>query len=158
MSTWIHFKKQYQWILGAIYLAALDLSCDILDLLLRHRISLAVAHGHPSMQSSVVAACGLCWTEACGILVPQLRVEPMSPPLQGVFLITGLPRKSSKAIFERCLKPKHQYVVLTGTHKHSKCRKTFVGLPTNTLTRVTTMLAWDFSHIHNRSHSKSAMQ
>ena len=135
----------------------MNLSCGTLDLLLRHRSSLAVAHGHHSMQSSVVSACGLSCSEASRILVSQLRVEPMSPAWRGVFLITGLPRKSSKAIFERYLKPKHQYIVLTGTHTHSKCRKTTVELPTNTLTRAMTMLAWDFRHIHNRSHSKSAM-
>ena len=116
-----------------------------------------MAHGHHGMKSSVVSARGLSCSEASGISVPQLRVEPMSPAWQCVFLITGLPRKSSKAIFERYLKPKHQYIVLTGTHTHSKCRKTYVELPTNTLTRAMTMLAWDFSRNHNRSHSKSAM-
>ena len=41
-----------------------------------------------------VAACRLSCPTACEILVPQPGIEPMSPALEGGFLITGLPGKS----------------------------------------------------------------
>ena len=44
--------------------------------------------------SSAVAACGLSWSTACGILVPSPGFEPMSPALEGRFLCTGPPGKS----------------------------------------------------------------
>ena len=43
---------------------------------------------------SVVAALGLCFSEACGILVPWPRIKPLTPALQGRFLTTGRPGKS----------------------------------------------------------------
>ena len=48
---------------------------------------------HCSMQASVIGACGLGCSLPCGILVPQLGIEPMSPALQG-FLTTWPPGKS----------------------------------------------------------------
>ena len=44
--------------------------------------------------SSVVAARGLSCPTACGILVPQPGMEPMSPALEGGFFTTGPPGKS----------------------------------------------------------------
>ena len=44
--------------------------------------------------SSVVGACGLSCPVACGILVPQPRIEPRSPALEGGFFTTGPPGKS----------------------------------------------------------------
>ena len=44
--------------------------------------------------SSAVAACGLSWSTACGILVLSPGFEPMSPALEGRFLRTGPPGKS----------------------------------------------------------------
>ena len=46
--------------------------------------------------SSVVVAHGLSCPMACGILVPRLGIEPMSPALAGKFLTTGPPGKSSR--------------------------------------------------------------
>ena len=59
-----------------IYLAASDLSCIICDLSLQ-------------CAGSVVVACWLSCSKACGILVPGSRIKPMSPVLQGRFLTTG---------------------------------------------------------------------
>ena len=44
--------------------------------------------------SSVVVACGLSCPAACGILVPQPGIEPMSPALEDGFFTTGPPGKS----------------------------------------------------------------
>ena len=72
-----------------IYLAALGLHCGAQALLwgawllsLWHLGSVVVTHwpGCP---------------EACGILVPQPGIEPMSPALEGGFLTTGPPGKST---------------------------------------------------------------
>ena len=43
---------------------------------------------------SVVAVRGLSCPMACGILVPQPGIEPMSPALEGRVLTTGPPGKS----------------------------------------------------------------
>ena len=43
---------------------------------------------------SVVVACRLSCPMACGILVPQPGIEPVSPALVGGFLTTGPPGKS----------------------------------------------------------------
>ena len=43
---------------------------------------------------SPVVVCGLSCPVACGISVPQPRIEPVPPALQGRFLITGPPGKS----------------------------------------------------------------
>ena len=45
---------------------------------------------------SVVVARGLSCPAACGILVPQPQIKPVSPALEGRFLTTGPPRKSCK--------------------------------------------------------------
>ena len=45
---------------------------------------------------SAVVVHGLSGSVACGILVPQPRVKPMSPALQGRFLTTGPPEKSQQ--------------------------------------------------------------
>ena len=50
---------------------------------------------------SVVVACRLSCPETSGILVPQTRIEPVSPTLEGGFLTTGSPEKS----LEFCLMP-----------------------------------------------------
>ena len=42
---------------------------------------------------SVVAACELSCSAACGILVPLPGIEPMPPALEGGFLTTGPPQK-----------------------------------------------------------------
>ena len=71
-----------------IYFAVSGLSCGMpdphcfmRDLLLWHRDSLVVAFG-------------LSCSVACGILVPQQGMEPMSSALQGRFLTTEPSRKS----------------------------------------------------------------
>jgi len=43
---------------------------------------------------SLVAAHGLSFPVACGILVPPSGIEPMTPALESQFLTTGPPRKS----------------------------------------------------------------
>ena len=61
------------------------------DLLLRHTDSLAMVMG------SGVAVLGLSRPAASGILVPgQGSSKPVSPALQGRFLIAGPPGKSLK--------------------------------------------------------------
>ena len=49
---------------------------------------------------SVVVACRLSCPETSGILVPQTRIEPMSPTLEGGFLTTGPPGKSCHSCFK----------------------------------------------------------
>ena len=44
--------------------------------------------------SSAVAACGLSWSAACGILAPSPGFEPVSSALEGRFLCTEPPGKS----------------------------------------------------------------
>ena len=46
------------------------------------------------MQCKVFSCGTRCCPVACGILVPQPRIEPVSPALEGRFLTTGLPGKS----------------------------------------------------------------
>ena len=48
---------------------------------------------------SIVAARGLRYSVACGIIVPQPGIEPRSPASQGRFLTTGLPGKSLVLVF-----------------------------------------------------------
>ena len=43
----------------------------------------------------------LSWHVACGILVPQSGIKPMSPALQGRFLTAGPPRKSLPWTFQK---------------------------------------------------------
>ena len=50
-------------------------------------------------QGSVFVACGLSCSMACRILVPQPRIEPVSPALQGGFLTIGPPGNSSGCIW-----------------------------------------------------------
>ena len=59
-----------------------------------------VAHGLSlRRRSSVVVACGLSCPVACGILVPQPGIEPVSPALKGRFFTTGPPGKSPGHFF-----------------------------------------------------------
>ena len=53
---------------------------------------------HCSAQVSLVVVCGLTCPTACGILVPQPGIEPMSPALEGGFLTTGPPGKSQNNV------------------------------------------------------------
>ena len=79
-----------------IYLAVLGPSCGLCvmwDLSLRQVDSLVVGAG------SVVVAHGASCSTACRVLVPQPGIEPTSPPLQGVLLITGPPGKSQYKVF-----------------------------------------------------------
>ena len=70
-----------------LYLAALGLSC-IFD---------APCRSFPDgIQNSSAVVLRLSFSAACGILVPQPRIEPASPVLQGRFLTTGPPRKFQK--------------------------------------------------------------
>ena len=55
---------------------------------------------------SVVEACGLRCSEACGILVPRPRIEPESPALEGRFLITGPPGESLLPCFDGTYPPR----------------------------------------------------
>ena len=76
-----------------IYLAASGLGCGMRDLLLRHiGFSLVVAHGLWNT-GSVVVARGLRCTAACGILVPQPGIKPVSPALEGRFFTARPPGK-----------------------------------------------------------------
>ena len=52
------------------------------------------------LELSLVVARGLsCSAVSCGVLVPQPGVKPMSPALQGGFLTSGPPEKSSFYLF-----------------------------------------------------------
>ena len=55
----------------------------------------------PEHTGLAVATLGLNYPEAHGILVPQLRIEPVSPVLPGGFLTTGLPGKSPRCFFQQ---------------------------------------------------------
>ena len=48
-----------------------------------------------------LSSCGLSHSVACGILVPQPGIEPMSPALQGGFLTTGPPGRSLLCFIEK---------------------------------------------------------
>ena len=48
---------------------------------------------------STVAARGLRYSVACGIIVPQPGIKPRSPALQGRFLTTGPPGRSLVLVF-----------------------------------------------------------
>ena len=50
----------------------------------------------------VVAAFRHSCSVACGILTPQLGIEPVSPALEGGFLTTGPPGESLDPSFESC--------------------------------------------------------
>ena len=56
--------------------------------------SLVADHRLHSVQASEVEAHDLSCPAACGILVPGLGIEPVSPVLAGGFLTTGPPGKS----------------------------------------------------------------
>ena len=47
-------------------------------------------------QALVVVTHGLSCPAACGVLVPEPRIKPMSPILAGGFLTTGPPGKSQR--------------------------------------------------------------
>ena len=73
------FKKIFIYLFGCV-----GLRCGRRDLpLWREGFSLAVAHE-------------LSRPKACGILVPQPEIEPVSPTLEGRFFNTGPPGKSHK--------------------------------------------------------------
>ena len=48
----------------------------------------------PEWGSAVWQSCGLSSSATCGILVPRLGIQPVSPTLQGRFVTAGPPRKS----------------------------------------------------------------
>ena len=69
-------------------------------------VSLAVVHRLSSCGTralehvdSVVVARGLGCPMACGMLVPQPGIKPMSPALESRFLTTGPPGKSPGMLF-----------------------------------------------------------
>ena len=51
------------------------------------------------MGCSLFAVCWLSCPMTCGILVPWLGIEPLSPALEGRFLTTGPPGKSQEVTF-----------------------------------------------------------
>ena len=53
----------------------------------------------PEWGSAVWQSCGLSSSAMCGILVPRLGIQPVSPTLQGRFVTAGPPRKSLNAFF-----------------------------------------------------------
>ena len=60
---------------------------------------LASEHEVYSVQASQAAAHDLSCPVACGILVPGLGIEPVSPVLAGGFLTSGPQGKSPKYVF-----------------------------------------------------------
>ena len=71
-----------------VYLAVSDLGCGMPD---PHCFTHDLSLWH---RASLVVAFGLSCSGACGSLVPQQGMEPMSPALQSRFLTTGPSRKS----------------------------------------------------------------
>ena len=71
------------------FLAVLGLSCSMQD------VCCIIRDLSLWLTGSLVVAWGLSYSEECGILVPRPGIEPMSPALQGRFLTTGPPGKSS---------------------------------------------------------------
>ena len=55
----------------------------------------------------LIAAPGLSYPAACGILVPSLGIKPVSPALESGFLITGPPGTSATNIL-RARKLRHR--------------------------------------------------
>ena len=57
---------------------------------------------------------------ACGILVPQLGLEPLSPALQGRFLTTRPPGKSpnAKILYKILASQMQQYILLLINYDH----------------------------------------
>ena len=53
----------------------------------------------PQHPTSLAAVHRLGWPTAYGLLVPQPGIKPVSPALEGKFLITGPPGKSLEMIF-----------------------------------------------------------
>ena len=49
---------------------------------------------------------GLSCSMACGILIPRAGIEPVSSALEGRFLTTGQPGKSSKTSYEKSPSPR----------------------------------------------------
>ena len=120
MIPWVSFNIYlFCLFIFFIFLAASGLSCGMQDLLFQCAgLSLVVACRfslsncgvwaqeclglvvcgtwalYLRRASSVVVACGLSCPVACGILVPQLRIEPASPAFEGGFSTTGPPGKS----------------------------------------------------------------
>ena len=108
------FKKIYVYIyrLHWVFCATWDLHWVMWDLSLKQVDSLVVT------QSSRVHE--LSCPVACGILVPQLRLEPLSPALQGRFLTTGPPGKSPKAkiLYKILTSQMQQYILLMINYDH----------------------------------------
>ena len=77
LSTFL--KKILIYFYLCVYLAALGFNCWSWDLW---------------CTGSVVEACGLSCSAACGILDPRQGIELVSPALEGRFLTTGPPGKS----------------------------------------------------------------
>ena len=59
-------------------------------------------------EGSVVASCGCHCSTACGILIPQAGIRPVSLALQGGFLTTGPPGKPPDPLF---------FLLLLGPHR-----------------------------------------
>ena len=67
--------------------------------------------------SLVVALSVICWSEACGTLVPLVPrpgIKSMSPALQGGFLTTGQPGQSLSYLFKRINGTSRKLVVFSG--------------------------------------------
>ena len=83
----VNIKKNY-----LVYLAVLGLGCSKRNLcFVMHDLSFRWA-------DSLVEAGGLSCSLACGILILWQGIGPTSPALQGEFLTTGSPEKSSTSI------------------------------------------------------------
>ena len=84
--TYAFFKKYY--------LAALGLTCGMLDLSLWCVAFSCYGTRALEHMGLLVAVRRLSCSKACGILVPQPEIEPVSPALKGRFLTAGPPGKS----------------------------------------------------------------
>ena len=88
-ELFIYFGPTFSFFMWGPSCSTWGLHCFMLNLFMWH-MWLVVAWG--------LSACGtgLSCSAACGVLVPRLRIEPTSPPLQGRFLTTG---PSGKSLF-----------------------------------------------------------
>ena len=76
-----------------ISLASSGLSCSTWSSLRRTGSVFATRELLLGLEGSVVASCGRHCSTACGILIPQAGIKPISLALQGGFLTTGPPGK-----------------------------------------------------------------
>ena len=88
------FKNEFIWLHGVLAVACGIFLCHACRIFCCSVYSLVVLLALRSIWASVLAAPVLSCSEACGILAPRPRIEPVASALQGRFLTTGPPGTS----------------------------------------------------------------